>query len=235
MGFNNDGADEIGRRLAHQSLPNVPVGVNIGKSKVAPLETAEEDYLYTYERVADHGDYFVVNVSSPNTPGLRDLQNREHLERILTTLQNAGAAPLLVKFSPDLPEPAVEDAIDLAEELDLDGLIATNTTTDRPTSLRSKRAGEKGGLSGKPLESRATEMVRFVANRTDLPVIGVGGVFTAEDAYRKIRAGACLVQLYTGLIYEGPGIVRNINDGLLGLLERDGFSSVSEAIGADLE
>ena len=235
MGFNNDGADEIGRRLASQTLPDVPVGVNIGKSKVAPLETAEEDYLYTYERVADHGDYFVVNVSSPNTPGLRDLQDREHLERILTTLQDAGASPLLVKFSPDLPDPAVEDAIDLAGEMGLDGIIATNTTTERPASLQSRHAHETGGLSGKPLESRATEMVRFVASRTDLPVVGVGGVSTAEDAYRKTRAGACLVQLYTGLIYEGPSIARDINDGLVELLERDGFESVEDAVGVDLE
>ena len=235
MGFNNEGADRIARRLATGAWPAVPVGVNIGKSKVAPLETAEEDYLYTYEQLASYGDYFVVNVSSPNTPGLRDLQNREHLERILTTLQDAGAAPLLVKFSPDLPEPAVEDAIDLAEELDLDGLIATNTTTERPASLRSHHRSEEGGLSGKPLEPRATEMVEFVASRTHLPVIGVGGVFTAADAYRKIRAGACLVQLYTGLVYEGPSIARDINEGLIALLERDGFESVEDAVGADLD
>lgn len=235
MGFNNDGADAIGRRLAGQSLPAVPVGINVGKSKVAPLESAEEDYLYTYRKVADSGDYFVVNVSSPNTPGLRDLQDREHLERILTTLQDEGASPLLVKLSPDLPEPAVEDVIDLADELDLDGIIATNTTTERPPSLRSRHAREEGGLSGKPLEARATEMVQFVAQRTDLPVIGVGGVFTAADAYRKIRAGACLVQLYTGLVYEGPTIARDINDGLLALLERDGFDSVEDAVGVDLE
>jgi dihydroorotate dehydrogenase len=234
MGFNNDGADAIGRRLARQSLPDVPVGINIGKSKVAPLETAEEVYRYTYERVAESGDYFVVNVSSPNTPGLRDLQNPEHLQRILTTLQDAGAAPLLVKLSPDLAGPAVEDVIDLAGELGLDGLIATNTTTERPGSLRSRNRSEEGGLSGRPLEPRATKMVRFVASRTDLPVVGVGGVFTAGDAYRKIRAGACLVQLYTGLVYEGPSIARDINEGLVELLERDGFESVSEAVGADL-
>lgn len=235
MGFNNHGADRIGRRLADQSLPDVPVGVNIGKSKVAPLETAEEDYRYTYERTAAHGDYFVVNVSSPNTPGLRELQNRERLETILTTLQDAGASPLLVKLSPDLDAPAVEDAIDLVDELGLDGVIASNTTTERDPSLRSHNRAEEGGLSGKPLEHRATRMVRFVAERTDVPVVGVGGVSTAAGAYEKIRAGASVVQLYTGLIYRGPSIARDINEGLLRLLERDGFGHVSEAVGADLD
>ncbi|WP_433628520.1 quinone-dependent dihydroorotate dehydrogenase [Halomicrococcus sp. NG-SE-24] len=233
MGFNNHGADRIGARMASQSLPEVPVGVNIGKSKSAPLESAEEDYLYTYERVAAHADYFVVNVSSPNTPGLRELQNRENLERILTTLQDAGASPLLVKLSPDLPDPAVEDALDLVGELGLDGVIATNTTTER-RNLHSEHRDEEGGLSGRPLESQATEMVRFVAERVDVPVVGVGGVFTAEDAYRKLRAGAHVVQLYTGLVYRGPSIARDVNAGLLELLERDGFDSVEDAIGEDL-
>jgi dihydroorotate dehydrogenase len=234
MGFNNDGADEVGERLGHKRLPEAPVGINIGKSKSTPLEDAAEDYAYTYERVADHGDFFVVNVSSPNTPGLRELQDREPLERILTALRNRGASPLLVKFSPDLPEAAIEEALELAEDLDLDGVIATNTTTDRPDSLRGADREEEGGLSGKPIEERATEMVRFVAARTDLPVIGVGGVFTAEDAYRKIRAGATLVQLYTGLVYRGPSIARDINEGLIELLERDGFDSIEDAVGADL-
>jgi dihydroorotate dehydrogenase len=234
MGFNNHGADRVGARMASQSLPDVPVGANIGKSKSTPLESAEEDYLYTYERLSAHADYFVVNVSSPNTPGLRELQNRENLERILTTLQDAGASPLLVKLSPDLPEAAVEDALDLVTELDLDGVIATNTTTERPDGLRNGHRDEEGGLSGRPLTDRATEMVRFTAERVDVPVVGVGGVFTAEDAYRKIRAGARVVQLYTGLVYRGPSIARDINEGLLELLERDGFDSVEDAVGADL-
>lgn len=235
MGFNNHGADRVAAELDRLTLPDVPVGVNIGKSKSAPLESAEEDYAYTYDRLAAFGDYFVVNVSSPNTPGLRELQNREHLTRILETLQDAGASPLLVKLSPDLDEPAIEDALALVDELDVDGVIATNTTTERSDSLRSPRKAEQGGLSGKPLEARATKMVAFVAERTDVPVVGVGGVFDAEDAYRKIRAGASLVQLYTGLVYRGPSIARNINEGLLDLLERDGFESVEDAIGADLD
>jgi len=234
MGFNNDGADRVGERLAGKRLPGVPLGVNIGKSKSTPPEDAAEDYAYTYDRVAEHGDFFVVNVSSPNTPGLRELQDREPLERILTALRDRGASPLLVKLSPDLPETAITEALDLAAELDLDGVIATNTTTDRPDTLRGAHREEDGGLSGKPIEARATETVRFVAERIDLPVIGVGGVFTAADAYRKIRAGATLVQLYTGLVYRGPSIARDINEGLLDLLERDGFDSMEAAVGADL-
>jgi dihydroorotate dehydrogenase len=234
MGFNNAGADVVGERLGHEPLPDVPVGVNVGKSKVTPLEDAPDDYRYTYDRVADAADYVVVNVSSPNTPGLRELQDREHLARILEELRDAGSTPLLVKLSPDLHRDAVADAVDLAEELGLDGVIATNTTTDRPDDLRSPDAPQKGGLSGAPIRDRATEQVRFVAERTDLPVVGVGGVATAGDAYEKIRAGACVVQLYTSLVYRGPAVARDINEGLLDLLERDGFDSVSDAVGADL-
>ena len=234
MGFNNHGADEIGARLDRHDLPDVPIGINIGKSKSTPLEEAADDYAYTYERVAESGDYFVVNVSSPNTPGLRELQNREHLESILGRLVDLGASPLLVKLSPDLPEPAIEDALGVVDDLDLDGVIAVNTTTERPDGLRSANRAEEGGLSGAPIEDRATDTVEFVARRTDVPVIGVGGVSSAEGAYRKIRAGASVVQLYTALVYEGPGLAREINEGLLELLDRDGFDSVEDAVGADL-
>ncbi|QCJ46727.1 quinone-dependent dihydroorotate dehydrogenase [Haloprofundus sp. MHR1] len=233
MGFNNHGADAVGERLESGELPDVPVGINIGKSKSTPLTEAADDYLYTYERVADAGDYFVVNVSSPNTPGLRDLQNRESLERILGGLADAGASPLLVKLSPDLPEPAIEEALAVVDDLSLDGVVATNTTTERPASLRNPNRAERGGLSGKPIENRATKMIRFVARRTSVPIIGVGGVSDAEGAYEKIRAGASLVQLYTALVYEGPSVARDINAGLLELLERDGFDSVEAAVGVD--
>jgi dihydroorotate dehydrogenase len=234
MGFNNEGADAVGRRLDAASLPDVPIGVNVGKSKATPLENAPADYRYTYERVADAADYVVVNVSSPNTPGLRSLQNAESLTAILAELRDAGADTLLVKLSPDLPDGAVEEALGVAEDLDLEGVIATNTTTSRPASLRNPNRAERGGLSGEPIEERATGMVRFVAERTDRPVIGVGGVASAADAYRKIRAGASLVQLYTALVYEGPGVARDINEGLLDLLDRDGFDTVADAVGADL-
>jgi dihydroorotate dehydrogenase len=235
MGFNNHGAGAVGERLNAGPLPDAPVGINIGKSKSTPLDEAADDYLYTYERVARAGDYFVVNVSSPNTPGLRDLQHRDSLEAILGGLKDAGADPLLVKLSPDLPDSATEDALAVVDDLELDGVITTNTTTERPASLRNHNRAERGGLSGKPIESRATEAVRFVAERTDVPVVGVGGVSTAEGAYRKIRAGASLVQLYTALVFEGPSVARDINEGLLELLAEDGFDSIEDAVGADLD
>jgi len=234
MGFNNEGADRIGARLDEANLPDAPVGINIGKSKSTPLDEAADDYCYTYDRVADAGDYFVVNVSSPNTPGLRELQNRESLEHILGSLVDAGADPLLVKLSPDLAAPAIEEALGVVDDLDLDGVVATNTTIERPPGLRNPNKAERGGLSGKPIEERATGTIKFIAERTDVPVVGVGGITDAAGAYRKIRAGASVVQLYTGLVYEGPSLAHDINRGLLDLLERDGFDSVADAIGADL-
>lgn len=234
MGFNNDGADIIGDRLRYHQCP-VPVGVNIGKSKVTPAEDAPDDYLYSYQQVKDGGDYFVVNVSSPNTPGLRDLQQREALEDILDKLINADAKPLLVKLSPDLSDPATEEAISVINDRDIDGIIATNTTSTRPDYLKNQYRSEEGGLSGKPLQSKSTRMIKFVAKRTDRPIIGVGGISNAREAYEKIRNGASLVQLYTGLIYEGPGIAKRINSGLLHYLDRDGFESVEQAVGVDVE
>ncbi|WP_410766223.1 quinone-dependent dihydroorotate dehydrogenase [Haloferax sp. DFSO60] len=233
MGLNNEGADVIGKRLSGGPHPDIPVGVNLALSEVTPTEDAPEDYRYTYEQVTDGADYVVVNVSCPNSQGFRELQNRDSLEGILGELVDAGADPLLVKLSPDLPEPAVEDALAVVDELSLDGIIASNTTTSRPDSLQNPNQAEKGGLSGKPIEAEATEMIHFIADRTDVPIIGVGGVSDAEGAYEKIRAGASMVQLYTGLIYEGPSIARDINEGLLDLLERDGFDSIDEAVGVD--
>jgi len=234
MGFNNEGADRIGARLDDADLPEAPVGINIGKSKSTPLDEAADDYRYTYDRVADAGDYFVVNVSSPNTPGLRELQHRESLERILGGLVDAGADPLLVKLSPDLAAPAIEEALAVVDDLDLAGVVATNTTVERPPDLRNPNKAERGGLSGKPIEERATGTIKFIAERTDVPVVGVGGITDAAGAYRKIRAGASVVQLYTGLVYEGPSLARDINRGLCDLLERDGFDSIDEAVGVDL-
>ncbi len=233
MGLNNHGAETVGARLARTDAP-VPVGVNVAKSEHVSTEDAPDDYRETYEAVAEGADFVVVNVSCPNSQGFEELQNRASMERIVSTLLDAGADPLLVKLSPDLPEPAIEDAVDLVNDLDLDGVVATNTTTERPASLGSPERAETGGLSGAPIERSATETVRFVAERTDVPVIGVGGVSTAEGAYRKLRAGASLVQLYTGLVYRGPSIARDINRGILELLDRDGFDSVEDAVGADL-
>ncbi len=234
MGLNNEGADAVGERLRTSPDPGIPVGVNVALSEATDPDDAPEDYRYTYEQVADAADYLAVNVSCPNSEGMRELQNRDSLEAIVGALVDAGAEPLLVKLSPDLPEPAIEDALAVVDDFDLDGVIATNTTTDRPADLQSPKRAERGGLSGAPIEARATEAVRFVAERTDVPVVGVGGVADAAGAYAKIRAGASLVQLYTGLVYEGPTLARDINEGLLELLERDGFASVEDAVGADL-
>jgi dihydroorotate dehydrogenase len=231
MGLNNDGADAVGDRLAALAA-DVPVGVNIAKSEHVSRERAPADYRETYEGVTA-ADFFVVNVSCPNSQGFEALQNRGAMADIFAELVDAGASPLLVKLSPDLPEPAVAGALDLVQEFGLDGVVTTNTSADRPDSLDSHNSDEPGGLSGKPIADRATEMVRFVAERVDVPVVGVGGVATAEDAYEKIRAGASVVQLYTSLVYEGPAVARDINRGLLDLLERDGFDSVNEAVGAD--
>jgi dihydroorotate dehydrogenase len=234
MGLNNEGATSVGERLAGIDI-EVPVGVNIAKSEHVAPEDAPADYRETFEEVEAGGDFFVVNISCPNSQGFQELQTRDSMAAILGDLTDAGASPLLVKLSPDLPEPAVDDALDLVTEFDLDGVVATNTTTDRPASLHSPHGREQGGLSGKPIESKATEMVRYTAQRVDVPIVGVGGVFDAEDAYRKIRAGADLVQLYTGLIYRGPSIAREINTGLLARLDRDGFGNIEDAVGADLE
>ena len=233
MGLNSDGAAAVGERLARTEV-DVPVAVNIAKSEAVPPAEAPADYRESYEQVAA-ADLFVVNVSCPNSQGFAKLQRRESLAAVLSELVEAGASPLLVKLSPDLPDPAVDDALSLVSEFDLDGVVATNTTTDRPADLSSPNRAETGGLSGRPIERRATEMVRYVARRVDVPVVGVGGVSTAADAYRKLRAGASLVQLYTGLVYRGPAIAREINRGLLELLDADGFDSVAAAVGADLD
>lgn len=179
----------------------------------------------------DVGTYFVVNVSSPNTPGLRSLQSRESL---LDTLKSAGAKPLLVKLSPDTSDSAVEDVLAVVNELHLDGVIASNTTTSRPESLRSPNKTETGGLSGSPIEDEATNQIRFIDKRTDVSIIGVGGVSDAVGAYEKIRTGANLVQLYTGFVFEGPRIARDINEKLLDLLEHDGFDSITDTVGTDV-
>ncbi|WP_188786994.1 quinone-dependent dihydroorotate dehydrogenase [Halobellus salinus] len=234
MGLNNEGAAAVGDRLRTAPDPGVPVGVNIALSESVAAADAPADYRKTYQHIGDAADYVAVNVSCPNSEGVRDLQNRASLEAILGGLVDAGASPLLVKLSPDLPGPAIEEALAVVDDYDLDGVIAVNTTTDRPEGLADPTRAERGGLSGAPIEDRATETVRFVAERVDVPVIGVGGVSDATGAYAKIRAGASLVQLYTGLVYEGPTLARDINDGLVDMLERDGFDSVDDAVGADL-
>ncbi len=221
MGFNSEGSRRVAERLDNQTLPDVPLGINLAKNRETPLEEAGEDYRTVYRRLRTFGDFFVVNVSSPNTPELRSLQQSDHLTSILTVLREEDCHPLLVKLSPDLEERQIDDILQLADENLMDGLVATNTTTRR-AGLKSSQRDEAGGLSGEPLRDRATEMVEYLADRTSLPVIGVGGIFDHRDARQKLKAGASLVQLYTGLVYEGPGIARSINRGLVDWLVRKG-------------
>ncbi|MDY6764304.1 MAG: quinone-dependent dihydroorotate dehydrogenase [Halobacteria archaeon] len=236
MGFNNEGADRIARRMEEHGDLDVPVGVNIGKSKDS--EDPVQDYLYTFRAMREKGDYFVVNVSSPNTPGLRNLQQKKSLKNILEAIgeENHDDKPLLVKISPDLSEEALDEVIDVADETGLDGIIAVNTTTSRENlNTKGDVKEERGGLSGKPLRNVATRRIDYLYTKTggEIPIIGVGGIFTAEDAYEKIKAGASLVQLYTGMVYEGPKVAKNINKGLTRLMEEEGLSHISEAVGRD--
>jgi dihydroorotate dehydrogenase len=242
MGFNNAGVESCARRLS--AIPAAarlgPVGVNIGKNKATPNERAIEDYLACIDRLHPFADYVVVNISSPNTPGLRQLQESEPLLALLhacvTRLaQRAPGKPLLVKIAPDLTPEALDEVVDVAIAAGAAGLIATNTTVSRHGVETHPRAREAGGLSGAPLEPLATAAVRRCYARAGgrLPIVGCGGVLSAEDAYAKIRAGATLVQGYSGLIFVGPGFAREVHEGLAALLRRDGFATLSEAVGAD--
>ncbi len=247
MGFNNSGAVAMAARLTeakqHLIYPiPIPIGINLGKSKITSLELAAQDYLESFRLLKDLGDYFVVNVSSPNTPGLRSLQDATMLSQILDMLQQENIAhkPIFVKIAPDLEWEAISDIIALVKTYRIAGLIATNTTISREglkTQIIEKTGKspqeEAGGISGKPVRDRSTEVIRFIYQQTQgqMPIIGVGGIFTAEDAWEKITAGACLIQTYTGWIYEGPMMVRRIMSGLLTKLEENGLTSISQAIG----
>jgi dihydroorotate dehydrogenase len=243
MGFNNDGVEVITERLKqwrekddrgqfdtktlssfNRQPSSLIIGGNIGKNKATPNEEAWKDYEICFRALHPYVDFFVVNVSSPNTPGLRELQEKESLRKILTHLQNLNQSfphqrPILLKIAPDLTNEQIDDVISLAQEISLDGLVATNTTISRenlttePSQLTSIGAG---GLSGKPVEKRSTEVLQYIHQKTggNIPVIGSGGIFTADDAKQKIAAGASLVEVWTGFIYEGPFIVRNICKGL---------------------
>ncbi len=244
MGFNNQGAEALALRLSQKAecSRGVPLGINLGKSKVTPLEEAASDYLGSFQLLKDWGDYFVVNVSSPNTPGLRSLQDSAQLSQIVEALQqeNLSSKPILVKIAPDLGWDAIADVITLAQTYQLAGIIATNTTIRRDIlqTQMIKATGklvseEAGGISGAPLRKRSTEVIRFIYKETQgkLPIIGVGGIFTVEDAWEKIAAGASLIQVYTGWVYEGPWMVRRILAGLLQKLKERGLTSISEAVG----
>jgi dihydroorotate dehydrogenase len=248
LGFNSEGSEVVAKRLAHlrrrsRTLP-APLGINIGKTKrVTGEEEVLEDYRTSFRRLSRLADFIVVNVSSPNTPGLRQWQEKGKLSLLLSALIHESQSlavkrgdapiPLFVKISPDMADADLMDVIEVVLDLGLSGIIATNTTIAREGALSG--AQQEGGLSGKPLRDRATAVMRRLYQETggQLPLIGVGGIFSAEDAYARVRAGASLVQLYTGLVYEGPYLPRRINTGLLRLMERDGVRHLSDIIGVD--
>jgi len=216
LGFNNDGVDKIVGRLRNKG--NIIIGGNIGKNKVTPNENAKDDYLICFKALYDHVDYFAVNVSSPNTPNLRDLQNINDLREILNPLikenNKRDTKPILIKISPDLNDDDIKKIVDMALDLKIDGIITSNTTISRSNLKSNKKlTSEIGGLSGKPLTIRSTEIIRLIHDYSNkkLPIIGVGGIMSTQDALDKINAGASLIQLYTGFIYNGPSFARNIN------------------------
>jgi dihydroorotate dehydrogenase len=246
LGFNNEGAVAIGERLkalrSNGRPLKIPLGINIGRTKVVATKDAAADYLFTFERLFPYGDYFTVNVSSPNTPELRNLQQKDHLTKLLETIQTknrelgrqsqTGEKPVFVKIDPDMDFAQAGEVVAVAQEQKIAGIVATNASAVLRENL-TVRVNEPGGLSGKPLKARATAFIRHLYRTTggELPIIGAGGIFTAEDAYEKIQAGASAVQILTGFVYEGPCAVKRINRGLLKLMERDGFKSVAEAVG----
>jgi dihydroorotate dehydrogenase len=244
MGFNNPGAQALASALARWKQsglwPSHPVGINLGKSKITPLPGAAQDYANSFRLLRPLADFFVVNVSSPNTPNLRQLQDKAALDEILAALQEIqtpSPSPILVKVAPDLSLTALDEILELVVPRQIAGIVATNTTLTRPETNdpKSKRAYEAaGGLSGLPLRTRSTEVVRHLYRQTRgaLPIIGVGGIFNDADAWEKITAGASLVQIYTGLIYEGPAINRQIVRGLLRRLRENAFTTLAQAVGS---
>ena len=250
MGFNNIGAELIHDKLSDWKerglWPGAPVGLNLGKSRITPLEDASKDYAGSMEILWNHADFFVINVSSPNTLGLRELQQSRHLDSILKLCQKTnlecseksekGPKPLLVKIAPELDDNQLKEILDRISKHNLQGIVATNTTIKRPDTDNSRCKTvyeQEGGLSGLPLKNTSTEIIRKIYRMTDgkIPIIGVGGIFNDEDAWEKITAGASLIQLYTGLVFEGPGIAKSIVNGLGKRIKKAGFESISEAVG----
>ena len=255
MGFNNRGADALAESLAKSPRnPKFPLGINLGKSKQTPLEESAADFAYSLEKLWHLADFFVVNVSSPNTPGLRTLQEKQPLQSLLTALSEINrrlaadngesvalpaGKPLLVKIDPDLSPAATDEIVALALALPLAGLVATNTTLSRPVSSdKPSPPGywESGGLSGQPLRKRSTEIIRRIAGQTQgkLAIIGVGGICDAESAWEKITAGAHLCQIYSGLVFHGPGLISDIVRGLANQLQRHQIKTLHQAVGSRL-
>jgi dihydroorotate dehydrogenase len=251
MGFNNPGAEAFAQKLAEWEArgqwPKHPVGINLGKSKATPLDQAAADYAHSFRLLRDYADFFVINVSSPNTPGLRQLQDKAALDEILAAIQEAqNTAPsasrrkpvVLVKVAPDLTFEALDELLEVAAARNVSGIVATNTTITRPPTddgRLQKIYSEPGGLSGRPLRGRSTEIVRHIYKQTQgqLPIIGVGGIFNADDAWEKIAAGASLVQIYTGLVFEGPGLPAKIVNGLIERMKYEGVNRLKEIVGSE--
>ena len=237
LGFNNEGAAKVVERLK-KIKPRCVLGVNIGKNKDVPNEEAIENYLKSFDLAHEVADYIAVNVSSPNTPNLRELQKAGNLEELLGELQRRNlelsAKPLLVKIAPDLNESEIEAIVGIAQKLNLSGIVATNTTISRE-NLKTK-INETGGLSGKPLQKVSNDVIKKIYQYSNgkLPVIGVGGIFTAEDAFAKITCGASLLQAYTGFVYQGYGFAREINSRLAEILRTKGFANLDEAVGSQV-
>ena len=247
LGFNNFGAAQLAENIKRRR-PDCVLGVNIGNSRSVPISDAVGDYLKSFDTIYEVADYIAINVSSPNTPNLRDLQRPEMLADLLQHLQRRNEElarrfslrerrPLLLKIAPDLTESQIESIVEVAKSANIAGIIATNTTISRDglqTPRAEVEASGEGGLSGMPLQNRSNEIIAQIYRLTggSLPIVGVGGVFTAEDAWEKIGAGASLIQLYTGLIYEGPTVARRINEGLAAIMKREGFNSLDEAVGS---
>jgi len=238
LGFNNEGATVIAARLELRDKDHV-VGVNIGRNKDVDNEDAIRNYLRTFNAVHNGADYIAVNVSSPNTPNLRDLQTPKNLELLIGELQKRnqqlGSKPLLVKIAPDLTEDGIDAIVDLCVRLDVSGIIATNTTISRD-GIKTKNVEQygAGGLSGRPLAARSNKVIAQIYRHSKgrLPIVGVGGVFTSQDAFDKIAAGASLVQAYTGFIYSGPAFAVNVVSGLADIIKERGFGSIDEAVGS---
>jgi dihydroorotate dehydrogenase, subfamily 2 len=244
MGFNNEGAEAMAARLARLKERRVPIAVNIGKNKATPNDQAPEDYRKCLRALYPYGDFFVINISSPNTPDLRKLQHGEELKALLDAVRSEIAEqaartggkpkPVVVKIAPDMTEAELEQTVGILADGGVSGIIATNTTLSRDGLVHPNRS-QQGGLSGRPLRARSTDVIRAIYRLTGgrLPIIGSGGIFDARDAYDKIRAGASLVEVYTALIYKGPGVVRGIAAELSDLLAQGGFRRVGDAVGAD--
>jgi dihydroorotate dehydrogenase len=247
LGFNNEGAAAIAMKLerlrARGKRPKIPLGLNIGRTKIVATRDAVADFLSCFETLFPHGDFFTLNVSSPNTPNLRDLQEKTLLRELVSAVQeknrqlsagaNIGLKPLFVKIAPDMDFSQLDEIVEVIDQAKLSGIVATNATAFMREGLISPHGVEPGGLSGRPITEAVT---RFIAHtykitRGRLTIIGVGGIFNARDAYDKVRAGANAVQIYTGWVFEGPSAVKRINQGLLSLLERDGLKHISEAVG----